>query len=231
MANQETAAPVNSDVSTNDTAPTTLVTDGDQQTPVTPPAEEATASPAEGEQNAPEGGQDGEEGTSEDSPVEGPPEKYEFQSPEGQTLDEGFVEAYSEAAREAGLSQEKAQALIDKVAPAIAKQQTERATALIDGWAEASKTDKEFGGEQFEANLSIAKTALQKFGSPQLTEFLNSTGMGNHPEFIRLFYQIGKAISEDSTFIDGQSADGKATPPKSFEAAANKLYPQKKESK
>ena len=40
------------------------------------------------------------------------------------------------------------------------------------------------------------------FGTPELRDVLNMTGLGNHPEIIRAFYRAGKAISEDA-FVSG----------------------------
>ena len=76
-------------------------------------------------------------------------------------------------------------------------------TAIRAGWFEASKSDKEFGGDKLEANLGIAKKALDTFGTPELNKLLVSTGLGNHPELIRLMFKAGKALSED-TFVAGR---------------------------
>jgi len=48
----------------------------------------------------------------------------------------------------------------------------------------------------------VARKALETFGTPELRDVLNMTGMGNHPEVIRAFYKAGKAISEDR-FVQG----------------------------
>ena len=64
------------------------------------------------------------------------------------------------------------------------------------------KVDKEIGGEKFTENLALARKALESFGTPELQDVLNMTGLGNHPEVIRAFYKAGKAISEDR-FIPG----------------------------
>ena len=104
------------------------------------------------------------------------------------------------------------------MAPAIAERQTEQVAAIRKDWFEASKSDKEFGGEKLEQNLGIAKKALDTFGSPELNQLLVSTGLGNHPEVIRMMYRAGKAIGED-TFVSG---GGSTTPSvKSFYPNSN----------
>jgi hypothetical protein len=126
----------------------------------------------------------------------GAPEKYEFAPPEGTNLDEAVVASFSEVAKELDLPQDKAQKVIDKVAPMLAKRQTERLAEANAGWVEASKADKEFGGDDLEKNLAVATSALNAFATPEFKKLLVETGLGNHPEVIRTFYRAGKRISE-----------------------------------
>jgi hypothetical protein len=141
----------------------------------TPAAGETTpvqqGSQTENTQVQNEGGQKiGEQGTPEgegkpETP-QGAPEKYDFQVPEGLTIDPSGLKAFSEVAKELDLSQEAAQKVISKMAPAMAERQAEMVNQVKTQWAEASQSDKEFGGEKFNENLSTAKKAMDKFGSP-----------------------------------------------------------------
>jgi len=140
------------------------------------------------------------------------PEKYDFKAPEGMEFDAAVLETYSDAAKAAGLSQEAAQKVIEKMAPAIAQCQLDQMNALHKEWTDASTADKEFGGEKLKENLGVVRKALDTFDPlPQgatttpLRTLLNTTGMGNHPEIIRVLYRAGKAISEDH-FVGGSSA-------------------------
>lgn len=139
----------------------------------------------------------------------GAPEAYEFVPPEGHVLDEGVIGKFSEVAKELNLPQDKAQKVLDVMAPAIAERQQAALQAMTSEWAEASKADKEFGGEKLGENLAIAKTALDKFATPEFTKLLNDTGLGNHPEVLRVFYRAGKAISAD-TVVTGKQAPAPA---------------------
>jgi len=153
----------------------------------------------------------------------GAPEKYEgFKAPEGQEYDDEFIKAYGDVAKELNLSQKDAQKLLDKVSPVVRDRQQAQIDAVKQGWLDNSKGDKEFGGEKLEANLAVAKTALDKFGTPELKSLMNQTGLGNHPELIRFFYRAGKAISED-TYVGGHK-EGSGDRPKSFNDFADKLY-------
>jgi len=129
------------------------------------------------------------------------PEAYAFSAPEGVTLDTAAVEEFSAIAKELGLEQGKAQAIAD-IAVKMQQRQAEAQQALVTSWVEQVKVDKEIGGDKFTENLAVARKALETFGTPELQDVLNMTGLGNHPEVIRAFYKAGKAISEDR-FIPG----------------------------
>lgn len=157
-----------------------------------------------------------EEGKTESKP-EGAPESYDFKAPEGKEYDATLLGSFSEAAKDANLTQEAAQKLLDKVAPALASRQAEQLDALANGFIESTKADKEIGGEKLPENLSFAKKALDTFGTPELRKLLEDTKLGNHPEVIRAFVRAGKAISED-TFVSGNPN------PKGPVSAADVLY-------
>lgn len=105
--------------------------------------------------------------------------------------------AFNNVAKELDLSQEAAQKLVNFQAQAILRERT--------AWAEASKADPEFGGDKLQENMAVAKKAIETFGTPGLTEMLNKTGLGNHPEVVRAFYRAGKAISDDTVVIGRQA--------------------------
>jgi hypothetical protein len=134
----------------------------------------------------------------------GAPEKYEFVAPEGKTYDSNLLAAFEAGARDANMPQAAAQQLLDKMSPQMAERQAEAVTALKAGWAEASKSDKEFGGVNLDANLAIAKKGLDFIADPDLNKMLVSTGLGSHPTFIRAFLKVGQALAEDK-FVAGSA--------------------------
>lgn len=170
-------------------------------------------------------GQQGSEkaATQEGDKPSGAPEKYEFKPVEGAMLDSEVVSAYSEAARELNLTQEAAQKMLDKVVPVMARQQSEQHLKLRTSWVEESRADKEFGGDKLDANLAIARKPLDMFGTPQLRKLLNESGLGDHPEVIRMLYRFGRAVSEDGYV--GQSSGSARNAPRDYIGAASVLYP------
>lgn len=144
--------------------------------------------------------------------AEGAPEKYEFTAPEGKVHDSNLLAAFEAGARDANLPQDAAQKLLDKMSPLMAERQAEQVTALRKEWFDATTADKEFGGEKLEANLAIAKKGLDFVADPELNKMLVSTGLGNHPTFIRAFLKIGKALSEDTIVVgSAPTSTAKAT--------------------
>ena len=158
---------------------------------------------------------------------EGAPEKYEFNAKVADApneLDPEVLTAFGEVAKELALPQEAAQKVLDKVAPVMQARQAQEVEKARTEWAERSQSDEEFGGENLDANLEVAKSALNAFGTDPFKQLLQESGLGNHPEVIRFMYRAGKAISEDSYVGNSQGADPKGNTPKDFNGIANALY-------
>lgn len=145
---------------------------------------------------------------------EGAPEKYEFKPAEGQELDTAALEQFEPIARELNLTNEQAQKMVDlygtKIMPMVQKQQAEAWQAQTEEWAATVKADKEIGGDKLTANLGVAQRALDTFGTPALKEYLNGTGLGNHPELVKAFVKVGKAMSEDGVVTGKESGQRSA---------------------
>ena len=200
------------DMLTTDAAPTS---EGASQQSAAPAAasaaepgggttQQATGTQAQGDAATPpaDAKADGQaEGAKDDAKSTSAPEDYEdFKAPEGIALDTEVTTEFKGLAKELNLSQDAAQKVADlgaKMAQKWATQQTEAISKAHAEWIDGTKTDKEIGGDKLPENLAMAKKALEAFGTPELRKLLNDSGLGNHPEVIRMFYRTGKAISED----------------------------------
>jgi len=144
------------------------------------------------------------------------PEAYEFAMPEGITLDKTASDEFSAVAKELKLDQATAQKVAD-VGIKMAQRQQEVFETTKAAWAEQSRTDKDIGGDNFDQNMAVALKTLNTFGSPELKDVLNASGLGNHPAVIKLLVKAGKAISDDG-FVSGS--------PKGAETdMAKKMFP------
>lgn len=187
----------------------------------TPPAEgpknpAATEAPAKQEQKAQEGTKpDATEGQAK---ADAAPPAIEVQLPDGVEANPSLVEALKVAAKDS----KSAQALVDAYVGAL-KAADEKARVDWEqkqtAWVEEVRADKELGGGNFDASVRAANKAIERFGSAELRQFLEETGLGNHPQLVRFAARIGRAFAEDS--VAGTSA----TKPTDAEDPLRKLYP------
>ncbi|HGK3824325.1 TPA: peptidase [Klebsiella pneumoniae] len=182
------------------------------------PAVDPVPSPADGDKPEPTGDKP--------APSAEPsvPEKYELTAPEGTELDSKAVELFEPVARELGLSNDQAQKLAGlwpQLQEQIQNRQAESWGQQVEQWAADTKADKEIGGDKLTVSVGHAQKALDTFASKEFREFLDSTGLGNHPEMVRAFAKVGKLMSEDS-FVTGQ---GNGSPKNDLVEA---FYPSKK---
>jgi hypothetical protein len=150
------------------------------------------------------------------------PEKYELKLPEGSGLKPRRIDEIAALAKQDGLSNDAAQALLDYESEAHAawmENQKSELAAKSQEWFRAAESDPEFGGAQFKQSAELAKSVINKFGSDSLKKALVESGLGNHPELIRVFSKIGKAMAPDTLVMGG----GSAPPDKSM---AEIFYPE-----
>lgn len=163
------------------------------------------------ESKAPDDGK--QEGKKDDDKPDGAPEKYEFTAGEGVELDTEALKDFEPVARDLNLTNEQAQKLVDaypKILAGVQQRQAEAWQAQTEEWAATVKADKEIGGDKLTANLGVAQRALDTFGTPELKEYLNGTGLGNHPELVKAFIKVGKAMSEDGMVTGKESGQRSA---------------------
>jgi len=73
------------------------------------------------------------------------------------------------------------------------------------------KADKEIGGENYDQTVSDAKLALDTLGNEALGIVLEITGVGDNPDFLRMFAKVGRVMRNDGIdFGSAVSASSKA---------------------
>ena len=141
----------------------------------------------------------------------------DFTLPEGVQLDDETLSSATELFKEAGLTKEQAQKFVDLQVAANQKAEDQNTTVRQE-WSDKSKSDKEYGGDKFNESIASANQALEKFGTPEFKDMLNETGVGDHPEMIRLLKRVGDLTKEDNPLNPGK------TPVKKL-SRAEQLYP------
>lgn len=169
-------------------------------------------------------GEDGKTDTPGDTDVSSQtaPDAYaDFVMPEGVEVDAALITEATPLFKELGLTQDQAQKLVDfqaKQAQASSEGRVDAFNQLMKDWSEKSKNDSEFGGDKFEENVGIARSAIDKFGTPELKQLLEEHGVGNHPEVIRFMIKVGKMTAED---VPG----GTVTPTSKAQDRVSLMYP------
>ena len=169
--------------------------------------------------NEPQGGtEEPSEGT--EDPSEGGIE-YEFETPEGfEAFDEALAAKFVDIAAEVNLPNDVAQKMVDLYAQELTAQheaEMEDWDNTLNEWKNESMKDTEIGGSQLETSVNDARVALNTFGTSEIKNILEDTGLGNHPEVIRMLAKIGKAVRSDN-FEFGRSSEPQKT-------AAQLLFP------
>lgn len=135
--------------------------------------------------------------------------EFKIENVEGDVLTDADKERIESFTKDQGLSKEAGQKLAQHInddrMEYVEGLKTQMAEKVQD-WAEQVKSDKELGGEKYDQSVSLARTALNKFGSESLLEQLDLTGFGSNPEVVRIFARIGKAIGPDDLIRGGGSS-------------------------
>lgn len=140
------------------------------------------------------------------------PEKYDLKLTEGSLLKPADLDKIASYAKERGLSNEAAQELThreDQAVRSFAESQRQQLLSKSQEWMKASESDAEIGGVEFKRNVELAKRVVSRFGSESLNKTLNETGLGNHPELVKLLFKIGKSMSADQLVIPGAQPSNK----------------------
>lgn len=165
---------------------------------------------------------EGTEQKTEQSKTESKQDDYSFTPPEGVQFDKGIIEEFSNLAKDLKLPKEQAQKLLD-LAVKNHRQSINAHLRVREGWVNEIKTDENFGGDKFNETITRAQRVLRdpEIGSPQLIQLLESTGFGDHPEFIKAFAKIDRKYGEDRAVTGKPSGT-------TYKSAAEVFYPNSK---
>jgi hypothetical protein len=148
--------------------------------------------------------------------------KYTLTMPEGVQVDQKLLDEMSPVFKDLGLTTKQAQAMADKftaVKVADVKARSDEWARTQAKWVSDAKADTTMGGDKWSGTVTSAVKAVTALGTPELKNYLDASGGGNHPELIRFMSKVGELISEDNPPSGGGSGSGKPA------EAAHLLFP------
>lgn len=137
-------------------------------------------------------------------------DKYEIKTPEGVEVNQELIGKLKEVAFKNGMLPKQAQALVEWYI------NEEKASA--EATAEKIKTEtveqlkqlrKEWGEEGFKKQTTLANYVVRDVVGEEFASYLSESGLGNDPQIIKAFAQVGKALGESKLLGDGAGKLGK----------------------
>ena len=134
--------------------------------------------------------------------------------PDGVEWKEDLAKEFSSLSHSLGLNKVQAGKLsawyIDKISSDAQQNNQKLAERVEFGKSEAKKEIEKEWGPDYQRRITVARRGLKALGDEGLVELLDTSGLGNHPSFLKLFYSLGQKYAEDG-MIDG-SVEGAISP-------------------
>lgn len=144
----------------------------------------------------------------EKDPADLVPDTYEITTSTGEQLDGEDLDKLNQVCKKAGITQKQAQMLFSAYENDVSNfnQQLQSSyNQQLQSWRDAVMNDRELGQENFEKTKANIKNVISRFGSSELSDFLNKSGLGYNPDFVRFVNKVGSLISNDNNFIGGNT--------------------------
>jgi hypothetical protein len=165
--------------------------------PTTPPAEAAPAEPAPAAEAKPEGEAPPADPT---TPEARKPDDYTFDNfPENFQPDEALLGKFREMAAKANLDPALAKDLSGLYVEALQAAETARqaiATQEQTTWRNEIMAMPEFAPGESERTTTMIARTIEEFGTPELTDFMNKSGVGNQPALVKFILNLSSALME-----------------------------------
>lgn len=164
----------------------------------------------------------------------GPPDKYEFTAPadwkdKGWELDPKVIEKATPLFKELGLDNAAAQKLVSLYAEQSANDHASRENLIkeqSETWMKELKSDPEIGGklDAVKARVGAMYSALPAPIVDAFKEVMNTTGIGNHPAFVRMMNAAAERFTEGKP-VAGRGPVEVKSPTGQAPSIASAIYP------
>ncbi|MES2531931.1 MAG: hypothetical protein V4636_12915 [Pseudomonadota bacterium] len=147
--------------------------------------------------------------------TDAPPAEILLKAPEGVEMAATDLAAITSFAKDNGLSQKQAEAILARdVAGRKAGEearQTEVRT-IGESWRQEAEKHPEIGGDKLPAAIASAKRALMAHASADERAAISNSPFGNNPIFLAIMARVGARLTEDTVHAGGPS--GQTAPAK-----------------
>lgn len=141
------------------------------------------------------------------------PTNYELVIKGGSILPTEAIEKVAEFAKQHKLSNEAAQAVLDREGEVLASYVESSKSGLEEQrkiWRANLQNDKEFGGANFSKNVELAHRFIKQFDPDgALQKALNETGLGDFDAFVKFAMRAGSKMAEDTVVMPGAGVSAK----------------------
>ena len=80
------------------------------------------------------------------------------------------------------------------------KTMAEQQRQKVEGYKHNLINDREIGGANFERTMRTANIAYSQFADNEVRNLLAQSGLNCHPKVVKMFYDIGKRMQNDSIY-------------------------------
>lgn len=125
------------------------------------------------------------------------PDNYDLSGIVPDTYNQDIVDEFRKKAHETGMSQEGVRKMAEWYKEVELKQQDaiRKARAMQDD--QNMLHLKAEWGVHFDENVKNARKALDAYTDKAFKQYMDETGLGNHPALVKAFAKIGRELSED----------------------------------
>ena len=142
----------------------------------------------------------------------------------------GELDGFREFAHDTGLTQDQADNILKLYGDIQEEQEESQQNSLDELRTNTTMELQKEWGKNFDGKMDYAKRAFAQFASPELSQLMDESGMGNHPEMLRVFAKVGELMGEDSLVV-GTGLGSSQLSPEQAQQEIQALYSDKEFSK
>lgn len=111
-------------------------------------------------------------------------------------FDPQVLDRFKKVFHSAGLSQKQAEGVFKNYLQYVGEVHANNQQGVESQRQEWVNTVKKEFGRAFDERVDLAVRAVETFGGTELVQWLDQTGMGDHPMFVKMFAKIGQQMQE-----------------------------------